>query len=163
MFVAPFANMRQRLNCPSAPIRFWSIRWLLFRLMFSSGVVKLTSGCHTWWDLTALDVHFQSQCLPTPLSYFAHHLPQWLLHMSTLGAHFIECVVPLFFFLPIRPVRYIAFYLQVFLQVAIIATGNYNFFNLLTIVLCLSLVDDEFFLGQQPQKVVPVVKQKGRK
>jgi uncharacterized membrane protein YphA (DoxX/SURF4 family) len=154
--------MKQRLSCPSAPIRFWSIRWLLFRLMFSSGVVKMTSGCNTWWDLTALDVHFQSQCIPTPLAWYAHHMPKWLLHASVLGAHFIECVVPLFFFLPIRPVRYIAFYLQVFLQVTIMATGNYNFFNLLTIVLCLSLVDDEFF-NRQPQKgrVVTVKEKKG--
>lgn len=36
------------------------------------------------------------------------------------------------------------YYLQVSLQVLIIATGNYNFFNLLTVVLCLSLVDDRF-------------------
>ena len=35
-----------------------------------------------------------------------------------------------------------------FLQVVIIATGNYNFFNLLTITLCFSLVDD-VFLGKR--------------
>lgn len=33
--------------------------------------------------------------------------------------------------------------LQVLLQVLIILTGNYNFFNLLTIVLAFSLLDDE--------------------
>ncbi len=30
------------------------------------------------------------------------------------------------------------------LQVLIIATGNYNFFNILTITLCVSLLDDHF-------------------
>lgn len=32
-----------------------------------------------------------------------------------------------------------------FLQIHIIATGNYNFFNFLTICLCISLLDDQFF------------------
>lgn len=33
--------------------------------------------------------------------------------------------------------------LQVLLQVLIILSGNYNFFNLLTLVLCVSLLDDQ--------------------
>lgn len=33
-------------------ISLWLVKWLLFRLMFASGVVKLTSGCPTWWGLT---------------------------------------------------------------------------------------------------------------
>ena len=33
-------------------ISLWLVKWLLFRLMFSSGIVKLTSGCPTWWNLT---------------------------------------------------------------------------------------------------------------
>lgn len=32
---------------------------------------------------------------------------------------------------------------QVLLQVLIILSGNYNFFNLLTLTLCLSLLDDQ--------------------
>ncbi|CAB3385586.1 Hypothetical predicted protein [Cloeon dipterum] len=150
--IAPLWSTRYRKADPTTSIRFWLVRWLIFRLMFSSGVVKLTSGCPTWWDLTALDVHFESQCIPTPLAWYAHHLPSWFLHLSTLGAHFIECIVPLFFFIPIRPVQYTAFYLQILLQVSIILTGNYSFFNLLTIVLCISLVDDHFFLYKEPKK-----------
>lgn len=37
---------------PQDSITFWLVRWLLFRLMFASGVVKLTSRCPTWWGLT---------------------------------------------------------------------------------------------------------------
>jgi hypothetical protein len=48
------------------------VRWLLFRMMFASGVVKLTSGCPTWWGLSALPLHYESQCIPTPLAWFAH-------------------------------------------------------------------------------------------
>ena len=41
-------------------------------MMFASGVVKLTSGCPTWWGLSALPLHYESQCIPTPLAWHAH-------------------------------------------------------------------------------------------
>ncbi|KAJ9576239.1 hypothetical protein L9F63_006901 [Diploptera punctata] len=146
------SRRRVTSSAPSDNIAFWLVRWLLFRLMFSSGVVKLTSECPTWWGLTALTVHFESQCIPTSLAWYAHHLPRWFLRLSNAITFVIEIGVPLLFFVPIRSVRIIAFYLQVFLQVAIILTGNYNFFNLITIVLCISLLDDEFFYRKKTQK-----------
>ncbi|XP_029008805.1 lipase maturation factor 2a [Betta splendens] len=124
-------------------VTFWLIRWLLFRLMFASGVVKLTSRCPTWWGLTALTYHYETQCIPTPLAWFAHQLPVWWQKLSVVGAFVIEIPVPLLFFSPLRRLRLGSFYLQLLLQVLIILSGNYNFFNLLTIVLCLSLLDDE--------------------
>ena len=59
---------------PSSSLFLFLFRWLLFRLMFASGVVKLTSRCPTWWNLTALDWHYESQCIPTPLAWFFHRL-----------------------------------------------------------------------------------------
>nr|KAG5699225.1 hypothetical protein BaRGS_012746 [Batillaria attramentaria] len=41
---------------------------------------------------------------------------------------------------------------MVLLQVLIIATGNYNFFNILTIALCIPLVDDDIILGGPRKK-----------
>ena len=38
---------------------------------------------------------------------------------------------------------------QILLQVAIIASGNYNFFNLLTVTFCISLMDDRHLSGSQ--------------
>ncbi|XP_012527431.1 lipase maturation factor 2 [Monomorium pharaonis] len=130
---------------PSDILTLWGVRWLLFRLMFASGVVKLISGCPIWWKLDALNIHFESQCIPTPLAWYAHHLPTWFLRLSTVGTNVVELAVPFLFFFPNRKVRIMAFYLQVFLQICIIATGNYNFFNFLTICLCISLLDDQFF------------------
>ncbi|KPP65388.1 lipase maturation factor 2-like [Scleropages formosus] len=124
-------------------ITFWLVRWLLFRLMFASGVVKLTSRCPTWWGLTALTYHYETQCIPTPLAWYAHQLPQWFQKLSVVGTFVIEIAVPFLFFAPIRCLRLTAFYLQVLLQVLIILTGNYNFFNLITIILCFSLLDDD--------------------
>uniref|UniRef100_A0A8D3DPE7 Lipase maturation factor n=1 Tax=Scophthalmus maximus TaxID=52904 RepID=A0A8D3DPE7_SCOMX len=124
-------------------VTFWLIRWLLFRLMFASGVVKLTSRCPTWWGLTALTYHYETQCIPTPLAWFAHHLPVWWQKLSVVGTYFIEIAAPFLFFSPLRRLRLGSFYLQVLLQVLIIVSGNYNFFNLLTLTLCLSLLDDQ--------------------
>ncbi|XP_072241861.1 lipase maturation factor 2a [Leuresthes tenuis] len=123
-------------------VTFWLIRWLLFRLMFASGVVKLTSRCPTWWGLTALTYHYETQCIPTPPAWFAHQLPVWWQKLSVVATLVIEIPVTLLFFSPLRRLRLGAFYLQVLLQLLIILSGNYNFFNLLTLALCLSLLDD---------------------
>ncbi|XP_072452511.1 lipase maturation factor 2 [Notamacropus eugenii] len=128
---------------PHADVPFWLIRWLLFRLMFASGVVKLTSRCPAWWGLTALTYHYETQCLPTPAAWFAHHLPVWLHKLSVVATFLIEIAIPVLFFAPIRRLRLAAFYSQALLQILIILTGNYNFFNLLTLVLTTSLLDDQ--------------------
>ncbi|XP_053319333.1 lipase maturation factor 2 [Spea bombifrons] len=140
-------------------ITFWLIRWLLFRLMFASGVVKLTSRCPTWWGLTALTYHYETQCIPTGAAWYAHQLPVWLQKLSVVATYVIEIALPWLFFLPSRRLRLFSFYAQVLLQVLIILTGNYNFFNLLTIVLCFSLLDDQHItVFQQGKKST----QKGR-
>ncbi|XP_043273217.1 lipase maturation factor 2-like [Venturia canescens] len=146
VIMAPFwYPSKGKPSTPSDAVTFWPARWLLFRLLFSSGVVKLTSGCPSWWNLEALTVHFESQCIPTPLAWYAHHLPAWYLRLNTVAANVFELVIPFLFFFPNRKVRITAFYLQIFLQVHIIVTGNWNFFNFLTICLSISLLDDQFF------------------
>ncbi|CAF1004684.1 unnamed protein product, partial [Didymodactylos carnosus] len=125
-------------------IVLWLIRWLAFRLLFASGIVKLSGYDRTWWNLTAMFYHYQSQCLPTPLSYYAHHISQWLHSLSTAFVYMIMSGTAILFFSPLRQHRLWAFYFQTFLQILILLTGNYNFFNLLTIFLCLSLVDDKW-------------------
>lgn len=117
-------------------------RFLLFRLMFESGVVKLASGDHNWRNLHALRYHFFTQPLPNPLAYYMHQAPGWLLDSLTLGMFFIELVVPFFLFAYPRRLRQAAAILLISLQLFIAATGNYAFFNLLTIALCLWAIDD---------------------
>ncbi|XP_067656214.1 lipase maturation factor 2-like [Haliotis asinina] len=146
IIVAPFNFQLFRSRSPPQhqhdSITMWLLKWLLFRLMFASGIVKLTSQCPTWWGLTALNHHFESQCIPTPLAWYWHQFPTWFLKLSVVATFVIEIAVPFLFFAPVRSLRVVAFYAQVLLQVLIILTGNYNFFNLLTIVLCISLLDD---------------------
>ena len=80
----------------------WLLRWLLFRFMFMSGVVKLLSGDPNWWNLSALSYHFLTQPLPTPLAWYAAQLPPGVLKVATGGTFFIELVLPFLIFCPRR-------------------------------------------------------------
>jgi len=127
-----------------SPLLLWAYRLLLFRLMFESGVVKLLSGDPNWRNLQALRFHFMTQPLPNPLAYYAYRLPTWLLDSFTAATLAIELVIPFLLFFP-RRARYAAVGLLMLLQLTIILTGNYAFFNLLTMTLCLWGLDDSVF------------------
>ena len=120
----------------------WLLRWLLFRFMFMSGVVKLLSGDPNWWNLSALSYHFLTQPLPTPLAWYAAQLPAAALLKFATGSMFVDragSAVP--DLLPASPalpggLRHPA------AASCILVTGNYNWFNLQTMLLCLPLFDD---------------------
>ena len=118
--------------------------WLLFRLMFASGVVKLLSGDPSWRDLTALAVHYETQPLPTPVAWFLAQLPLWFQKASTALVLFTELVVPWCILAGWRGRRLAAATLLA-LQGLIALSGNYAYFNLLTAALCLSLLSDDAF------------------
>jgi predicted DCC family thiol-disulfide oxidoreductase YuxK len=119
--------------------------WLLFRLMFSSGVVKLSSGDPTWANLTALDYHYWTQPLPNPIAWFLAQAPGWFQKTSCAFALGVELVLPFCVFLPRRP-RLLACGGFLALQLLITGTGNYGFFNLLAAALALLLIDDAVWL-----------------
>jgi len=136
---------------PPSRIALWLLRWLLFRLVFLSGAVKLTSGDTTWRDLTALDYHYLTQPLPTWLAWYAHQLPGWFQKASTVVMYAIELGLPFLIFAP-RRLRFVAAGGITFLMLCIAATGNYNFFNLLTVALCVTLMDDAFLRRFFPKR-----------
>ena len=142
MFFAPWRWRMHGAKEPVSRIGLFLLKLLLFKLTFMSGVVKLTSGDDSWWNLTALNFHYETQPLPTVAGWWAHQAPQWLQQFSTAFALFVETVVPFLIWAPRRP-RLIACALMLGLQVLIMVTGNYAFFNLLTIALCLLLIDDQ--------------------
>jgi hypothetical protein len=116
----------------------WLFRALLFRLMFLSGVVKLASGDATWRSLEALKYHYETQPLPTPLAWFMHQLPDAVQRASTAMVLVAELAVPLLFLAP-RRLRAIGAWVTIGFQVLILLTGNYAYFNWLTIALCMWL------------------------
>jgi len=122
--------------------RVWLFRWLLFRLMFESGAVKLLSGDHSWRNLTALAVHYETQPLPTPVAWYVMQAPLWFHRVSVASVFFVELILPFLMFGP-RRCKQIAALGTALFQVLILLTGNYTFFNLLTIALCLFLLDDK--------------------
>jgi uncharacterized membrane protein YphA (DoxX/SURF4 family) len=126
------------------PWLVWAYRFLLFRLMFESGLVKLTSGDPNWHSFHALRFHFMTQPLPNPLAYYVYRLPDWMLDAMTFGTLVIELIAPILLFCP-RRVRHIGGAALMFLQVLILLTGNYAFFNLLALALCLWAFDDRMF------------------
>ena len=147
------------LACLYAPLGWWpglaggtrpaaAARWLVwglaFKLTLLSGVTKLTSGDPTWAGLTALTFHYQTQPLPAWTSWYAHHLPGWLHAASAAGMFAVELAAPFCALLPaqLRRARAAGCAAMCLLQAAIAATGNYGFFNLLTVVLYLALLDD---------------------
>ena len=151
IFFAPWRLWPRKLSLrPGPPIPatapvsqagLFLLKFLLFKLMLMSGVVKLTSGDDSWWNLTALDYHYWSQPLPTVFGWWADKSPEWFKHFSVAFCLVVEIIVPFFIWAP-RRLRLIAAGLLIFLQLAIAITGNYCFFNLLTIALCLLLIDD---------------------
>jgi hypothetical protein len=120
----------------------WLLRWLLFRLMFESGMVKLLSGDPNWSHLTALTYHYWTQPLPNMISWYMNQLPLCFQQLSCAFLFAIELIFPFFIFCG-RWGRLMAFAGITTLQVLIILTGNYCFFNLLAIGLCLTLLEDE--------------------
>ena len=145
--VAP-SGRRDRAHGPGHPRESppWTavalMRGLVFRLYFESGLCKLASRDPTWRDCTACSYHYTTQPLPTRLGWSAHQLPPRLQRLSTFAALALELGAPFLAFAP-RRVRRAGFVALTGLQALIAATGNYGFFNLLTIVDSLWMLDDE--------------------
>jgi len=144
ILIAPRHLWPQRSQKAAPPkVPRWLLWFLLFRLMFSSGMVKLTSGDPTWRNLTALEYHYYTQPLPTRIAWYVHLAPAWFHHGSTVFMFFVELVIPFLIFAP-RLWRFVGAGFMIFLQFLIALTGNYAFFNLLTLTLCVLLFDDAF-------------------
>ena len=151
ILVAPL-RLGRRAERDAEPSRLavFLVRFLLFRLMFSSGAVKLLSGDPSWRTLAALRVHYETQPIPAWTSWFAHQLPPSFQSFSCLAMFVCELAVP-FLALGSRRARLWGFFPLVGLQLLIAATGNYAFFNWLTIALCVLLLDD----AALPQRLFP--------
>jgi lipase maturation factor 1 len=139
----PWGKKGDRESPPPRLILFL-FRFLLFRVVFSSGLVKILSKDPTWNDFTALYYHYETQPLPTWIGWYAHQLPNGFQEFSVACVFLIQLGVVFLIFGP-RRIRYVGCTVLVFLEVIILLTGNYCFFNLLTIALCFLLLDDSVF------------------
>lgn len=127
-------------------VLFW---WLLFRLEFGAGMIKIRGGSE-WRDLTALTYHHETQPMPGPLSRQAHLLPRWFHKCEVVGNHFAQLVVPWFLFAPLLGlfvpgpvpaiVGAVAAAIVIATQLWLIVTGNFAWLNWATVVLAFSAV-----------------------
>jgi hypothetical protein len=117
-----------------------AIWWLVFRLEFGAGMIKIRGGSE-WRDLTALMYHHETQPMPNPLSRQAHLLPTWFHKGEVIGNHFAQLVVPFFLFVP-GPVGSVAAAIVILTQLWLIVTGNFAWLNWITVVLAASAITD---------------------
>jgi len=158
IFFAPWHVLpnRTRQGTPSR-IVVWLYRIALFRLLLESGYVKLASGDPTWSGLTATTYHYWTQPLPTPLAWYMNQLPLAFHKGEVLITFFVELIVPFLIFAP-RRIRFIAAGLIAGHKTLILLTGNYTFFNFLTIAMYILLLDDTFLQRFLPRGItVPIL------
>src|SRR6185369_9277087 len=155
LFVVPVLD-----PCPFAPGRptptpvIWLLRWLLFRVMFGAGLIKIR-GDSCWRDLTCMMFHYETQPLPNPLSWYMHHFAPAVHTAEVLFNHFVELIVPWFLF--VRPLCGLAGVFLVLFQVLLILSGNLSWLNWLTLTLCVSCFDDRTLTRVVPRRLVAAI------
>ncbi|HYW43634.1 MAG TPA: lipase maturation factor family protein [Bryobacteraceae bacterium] len=135
-FFAIFLGSR---NSAPRAVPIWILRWMLFRVMFGAGLIKLR-GDACWKDLTCLDYHYETQPMPNLLSWYFHWAPAWTHHGGVWFNHFVELAIPFGYFAP-QPIATIAGIFTIVFQLLLMFSGNLSFLNLLTIVLALPALD----------------------
>ncbi len=145
-FLAAFLGSADEPPATAVIVLFW---WLLFRLEFGAGMIKIRGG-REWRDLTALTYHHETQPMPGPLSRQAHLLPRWFHKVEAIGNHFAQLVVPWFLFAPILGlwvagawpaiVGAVAASVVIATQLWLVLTGNFAWLNWATIVLAFSAI-----------------------
>jgi len=130
------------LGSPPKKIAIFFLRWLMFRMMFGAGMIKLR-GDECWSNLTCLLYHYETQPNPHPLSWFFHNFPVWFHKAGIVFNHFVEVIVPYGVFGP-RIIRLTAGVIFIIYQIVIIFTGNFAWINWITLFMAIPLFDDYF-------------------
>ena len=152
IFFAPFWHTKLYEVTPCDSVAREILRFLGFRLLFASGIVKLLSKCKAWWSLSAMHYHFETQPLPHFLSWYAHQMTPDIVKRYMVVATFVfEILAPPLFYSPFREHRIFSSLANILLMASVIVTGNYNFFNILTSTVLLVILDDKFIFHYTPK------------
>lgn len=120
------------------------LKLLLFRLWFSMGMVKFYHPGESWVNFTFFSYFFPNQPMPTPLAWYFHKLPQTWFSFTIVVTFLVEMIVPFFVF-GVRIFRFIALLSFTAITLLIMLSGNYGYFNVLSIVLSVVLLHDNDF------------------
>ncbi len=151
LLLIPFApaGLRPGLGAssPPRPIALLMVRWLLFRVMFEAGLVKLTSGDPHWRNFTAMEVMYETSPFPTIFGYLDHWLPH-AYHIFEIVLTFVaELLAPVLAVFGGRRGRWFAFWTWFALQAGIQITSNFGWLNVAAIGLGLLLFDDQMLVA----------------
>ena len=153
LFLAPLKDVSPfPANTKASPLVMLLLRWLLFRLMFGAGLIKLR-GDPCWRELTCMLFHYETQPVPNPLSWYFHQLPAWFHQLEVGFNHVVELIAPWLLFAP-RRARHAAGALQVLFQLLLIASGNLAFLNWLTLTVAIACFDDALLAKLLPAALV---------
>jgi hypothetical protein len=141
IFLCPARTVSPFSAAPPPAVVLWLFRWLIVRIMLGAGMIKLR-GDPCWRDLTCLVYHYETQPIPSPLSWLLHHAPRPFHQAGVLFNHGVELIAPFFAFGP-RRARRAAGILFIIFQITLILSGNLSFLNWLTIVPALACLDDD--------------------
>ena len=150
ILVAPWAKPWRRpgwrkMPAPVSRVAVFLLWLLLARLMFFSGWVKIAWRDPSWWgEWHAMTFHYETQPLPTWTAWWMHQLPAGIQKFTLLPMYIVEMVLPFAIFCGAR-LRLVAAVGIAGLMMLIAATGNYTFFNFLTALLCVPLIEDRFW------------------
>jgi hypothetical protein len=122
---------------PSASLH-WAFRWLLFRVLFGFGKLKFVGtgpkdSCYVRSFLIGMPI-------PSPAAWYARAAPLLLHQLALVGMFVIEIPLPFLVFAEGWP-RLLAGLGIGSLQLGIALTGNFGHFNVLTLVMCLPLLE----------------------
>ena len=153
LFTVAFLGSQQVPPPITIVVAVW---WLVFRLEFGAGMIKIRGG-REWRDLTALMYHHETQPMPGPLSRQAHLLPAWFHRGEVIGNHVAQLAVPFLLFVPWIgpvPVGAIAAAVVILTQLWLIVTGNFAWLNWITVVLAAAAIPDSVWHALIP--AIPV-------
>ncbi len=147
----PFAPKGLRpglgISSPPLPIATFMVRWLVFRVMFESGLSKFLSGDPHWRDLTAMNVMYETAPFPTFMAFVDHQMP-YVYHLWEIFLTYIaELVGPLLAIFCGRRGRWIAIIAWFMLQAGIQLTANFGWLNFAAIGVSLLLLDDQMLIS----------------
>ncbi|WP_030299859.1 lipase maturation factor family protein [Streptomyces katrae] len=145
-------------DVPPPVLVLFLLRWLLFRLEFGAGLIKLRHD-PCWRDLTCLYYHHETQPMPGPLTWCFHRLPRPLHRVEVAASHVAQLVAPVMLFAP-QPIASVVAGFIVVTQLWLVASGNFAWLNWLTILLAVTAIDgaraaDVLGLPQPPSFAAP--------
>lgn len=115
-----------------------------FRQWLSMALVKIFWADPTWYDFTFMKFFWLNQPSPTPLAWYAYHLPMEIQKFLTASTLVLELAIPIAMLFG-RKGRIVAFFISLGLSIGIELNGNYGIFNIVTALIGVWCLDDIFF------------------